>query len=184
MADGVTTKINGLAQLAKTLEQDLPESMSKGVIREALHAGGAVIATEAEASAPRRSGELAEDIVVAVRVGTSRYGLNGVAFVGPAFDRSNLRTRKRGKYAGQQDPSTSPGVYGKFVETGHAPPGMAAEKRKAKRKGIEIEFGGHDTPPQPWLGPAFNSSQSEALDAIVSTLRDGIAEAARKVAKK
>lgn len=181
MADGVTVEVKGLTQLAKTLEQDLPEKMSKGVIRDAMRAGGDVVASAAEANT---KGELAEDVVVVVRVANTPHGLAATAFIGPGFDASQLRTRKRGKYAGKPDPTTSPGVFGKFVELGHAPPGMAAEKRQAKRKGIEIEFGGRETPPHPWLGPAFNSSESEALDVIVSNLREGIDQAAREVAKK
>lgn len=184
MADGVSIKISGLDQLAKTLEQDLPEKMAKGVIRDALRAGAEVIQSAAESSAPVRSGALKEDIVAKVNVSNTRSGLAATAFIGPGYDRSALKTRKRGKYAGKPDSTTSPGIYGEFVEVGHAPPGKAAEKRSAKRKGIQIEFGTGSTPPHPWLAPAFNSSSSQALDAIVASLREGIDEAAKAVAKK
>lgn len=184
MANGVTVHITGLDQLAKTLEQDLPEKMARGIIRDAMQAGGEAVRVAAEASAPVRSGELKGDIVAVVRISNTQYGMAATCFIGPAYDRSQLKTRKRGRYAGRQDSTTSPGIYAVFVEKGHAPAGMAQEKRRARRSGTEIEFGGRDTPPHPWLSKAFDTAKGEALDAIVSHLRSGIEAAARELAKK
>jgi len=178
--DGVSVEIKGLDVLAKTLEQDLPEAMAKGVIREALRDGGDVIAQAVEAGAP---GELADDVVV-VRVSNEREGLAGYALIGPSYDKSKMVTRRRGKYAGQPDPTSVPGVFGLFVEKGHGPPGVHRERQQAKRSGRQIEFGDHETPPHPFLGPAFENSKDEALSAIVDSLRSGIDEVAKKVAKK
>lgn len=179
-----TVEIKGLDQLAKTLEQDLPEKMAKGVIRDALEAGSHVIEQAIKSSAPVKSGELSEDIVSKITVRNNRGGLSAVAIIGPEFSMTGLKTRKRGKYAGQPDRTTSPGIYSLFVELGHAPPGMGQEKKAAKRKGFQIEFGGKDTPPHPFMGPAFEGAKEEALNAIVDALRSGIEEAARAVAKK
>src|SRR5579872_1473566 len=168
MADGVTVEIKGLSQLAQTLERDLPEQLAKRTIRDAMNAGADVVAEAAESSAPVLSGELSEDIITKVKVENSRTGLRATAFIGPGYNASQLKTRKRGKYAGRPDSTTSPGVYGAFVEKGHAPPGKAGEKRKARRAGIDIEFGGKATPPHPWLAPAFQHAESAAVDAIVA----------------
>jgi hypothetical protein len=126
---------------------------------------------------------LAEDIVIKVHVNTSGNFHDNYVLIGPGYNRSGLRTRKRGKYAGAVDSSTSPGVYGKFVEVGHAPPHMAAEKRKARRSGFEIEFGGRETPPHPWLRPAFDGSKDAALEAMAGVMQSGLVAVAAALQK-
>jgi hypothetical protein len=179
LPDGVTVEIKGLTQVARTLEQDLPEAMAKGAIRESLHAGGEVVAGAIESSA---KGELAEDVAVVVHV-TNQKNLSGYALIGPAYNPAARVVRKRGLYAGQPDPTSVPGVFDLFVEKGHGPPGVHRERQRAKRSGREIEFGNHETPPHPFMGPAFDSSKDEALSAMVDSLREGIAAAAKQVAK-
>lgn len=178
MADGITFEIKGMAELAKTLEQDLPEAMAKRAIKDALRAGGEVIANAAEANA---KGELAESMTVVVRI-SNRSSLSGIAMVGPAYDRSQLVTRKRGLYAGRPDPTSSPGVFGLFVEKGHGAPGT--HRSRQNKSAREMELGGHGTPPHPFLGPAFDSAKDDALQAIIDTLREGIDEAVKEVAKR
>jgi HK97 gp10 family phage protein len=177
----VTLKISS-AQLERNMQQ-IPAQLESKIAHQALQAGGEVIQGAAEASAPRRSGELAEDIVIKVHVNTAGNFHDNYVLVGPGYDRSKLRIRKRGKYAGRPDSSTSPGVYGKFVELGHAPAGGAAEKRRARRTGLQIEFGGRETPPQPWLAPAFGSSKEPALDAMAEVMRTGLVAVASELQK-
>lgn len=170
------------AQLERNLQQ-IPAQLESRIAREALQAGGEVVQTAAENSAPRRSGELAEDIVVKVHVSTSGDFHDNYVLIGPGYDRGQVRIRKRGKYAGRPDPSTSPGVFGKFVELGHAPAGGAGEKRRARRKGIEIEFGGRETPPHPWLGPAFDSSKESAVERMAGVMQAGLVAVASELQK-
>jgi HK97 gp10 family phage protein len=170
------------AQLQRNM-QEIPAQLEAKIARQALQAGGEVLQSAAEASAPRLSGELAEDIVIKVHVNTAGNFHDNYVLVGPGYDRSRLKIRKRGKYAGQADSSTSPGVYGKFDELGHAPPGGAADKRRARRRGIEIEFGGRETPPHPWLGPSFESSKEPALDAMGEVMRAGLVAVASELQK-
>jgi hypothetical protein len=99
--------------------------------------------------------------------------------VGPLYNRGKLAPRKSGIVVS----SDSPGVYDVFVELGHAPPGEAKNKRMARRKHIELEFGGRETPPHPWMRPAWESSKDEGLAALVGTLRDGISESVKEVNK-
>jgi HK97 gp10 family phage protein len=170
------------AQLERNMQQ-IPAQLEAKIARQALQAGGEVIQAAAEASAPRRSGELAEDIVIKVHVNTAGNFHDNYVLVGPGYDRSRLRIRKRGKYAGRADSSTSPGVYGKFVELGHAPAGMAGEKRKARRSGFQIEFGGRETPPRPWLGPAFETSKEPAIERMAEVMRTGLVAVASELQK-
>lgn len=165
----VSVNIKGLQELAQHLERDMPEAMAKGVIRDALEAGGEVVQAAAEQAATehRRTGELEESIDVVVRVKNDK-SLHGVAFVGPVYEGSG---------------TNDPGVYGKFVEEGHAPPGKGREKSAARRRGIELEFGGKDTPPHPWMRPAWEGSKDQALDAMVESLREGVEGAAKQVNK-
>ena len=172
MSDGFNLNF-GIEQLTANL-QNIPQVLAKKIARPALEAGGEVIVLAAEATAPVRTGELKEDIVMKVHIGTTLH--DNYVLVGPGYNRGELKTSKR---TGKADSSSSPGVYGKFVEVGHAPPGMANEKRKAKRNGKEVEFGGKDTPPHPWLRPAFETSKERAVEAMTQVLRAGLEGVAR-----
>lgn len=172
-------QITGLDELLRRLDQ-IPLALSRNVAKDALQQAGEVIQKAAEASAPRLSGELAEDIVVVVRV-SGDLASNKV-LVGPGYPGPGMKTRLRGRYAGRQDSTTSPGVYGGFVERGHGMPGYSwasrfGSARQRRRTGRQIELGSHDVPPHPWLAPAFASSQDEA----VQVLADRTAEALNRI---
>lgn len=184
MPDGITIEIKGLDELARTLEQDLPEKMAKGIIKDAVQAGADVFVSSIESTAPVKSGELQEDITSRVTIRNESGHLRAYAFIGPGYDTSRLKVRKRGKLAGQPDSTTSPGIYAVFVEKGHGPPGSHREKQQARRKGIEIEFGSRSTAPHPFMTTAFESAKADALNAVIDKLRSGIEAAAAEVAKK
>jgi HK97 gp10 family phage protein len=177
MPDGLTiTGVKGLEELLRRLDR-LPLALAKQVARPALEEAGEIIQAAAEGSAPRKSGELAEDIIVEVRV-SGDLRSNRVV-IGPGYDASSLRTRKRGRYAGQQDTTTSPGIYGGFVERGHGMPGFSWRSRfgsaaQRRRTGRQIELGSHDVPPHPWLKPAFNSSKDAAVQVLVDRTKEAL----------
>jgi HK97 gp10 family phage protein len=154
-------------ELRRHLDQ-MPIALARGAARDSLQAAADVVAAGAEENAPRRSGALAEDIVTKVHVSGDLRG--SYAIVGPGYDRTTIPIRKRGAHAGEADSTASPGVYGKFVESGHAPPGLAAETRRARRSGKEIEYGGRETPPHPWFRPAWEATKDQAFDALARTL--------------
>ena len=168
----------GMEQLLRRLDQ-VPLVLSRTAARDGLEAAGKIIQSAAEEEAPRgKTGELEEDIVMQVRV-SSDLRLSRVV-VGPGYDRSKLRTRIRGRFAGQADTTTSPGIYGKFVETGHGHPGYSwasrfGSARQRRRTGRQIELGSHDVPPHPWLKPSFDSSKDQAVDALLTHTRDALA---------
>ena len=163
--------------------QAIPHQLESKIAHEALETGGGIVQAAAEATTPVKTGELKEDIVIKVHVNVSGDFHDNYVLIGPGYDRGGLRPRKRGRYAGTVDSSTSPGVYGKFVETGHAPPHGGTEKRRAKRKGIEIEFGGRETPPHPWLRPAFEGSKDAAFEAMAEVMQAGLVAVASALPK-
>ena len=177
MPDGLTiTGVTGLDEVLRRLDR-IPLALSRNVAREALEEAGEIIQAAAEASAPRKTGELAEDIIVQVRVtGDLR---SARVLVGPAYDTSALKTRRRGRYAGRADSTTSPGVYGGFVERGHGMPGYSWASRfgsakQRRRTGRQIELGSHDVPPHPWLAPAFAASQDAAVQVLIDRTREAL----------
>jgi HK97 gp10 family phage protein len=182
MPDGLTINgVKGLDELLRRLDR-IPLVLSREVAHDGLQAAGEVIQQAAEASAPRgETGALDEDIVIQVRVsGDLRLSrvVVGPGYPGPA----GLKTRKRGRYAGRQDSTTSPGVYGGFVERGHGMPGHSwaarfGSAKQRRRTGRQVELGSQDVPPHPWLKPAFEASK----DAAIQVLADRTAEALTRI---
>jgi HK97 gp10 family phage protein len=171
-------EVSGLRELARRLDQ-LPLALAQQVARPALEAAGEIIQAAAEASAAehRRSGELEEDIVVAVKIGSDLANMR--VLVGPGYPGPGMKTRKRGRYAGAADRTTSPGIYGGFVERGHGMPGYSwasrfGSARQRRRTGRQIELGSHDVPPHPWLAPAFRVSQDAAVEAVADHFREAL----------
>jgi HK97 gp10 family phage protein len=172
----VSTGVIGLEELLRRLDR-IPLALSRNVARDALQEAGEVIQAAAEQSAPRLTGELEEDIVVVVRV-SGDLASNKV-LVGPGYPGPGMKTRKRGKYAGSADSTTSPGVYGGFVERGHGMPGYSWASRfgstkQRRRTGRQIELGSHDVPPHPWLAPAFEQSQDEAVEVLANRTKEAL----------
>lgn len=179
MPDGLTvTGVSGLEDLLRRLDR-IPYVLSRNVAYDALAEAGAIIQTAAESTAAehRRTGELEEDIIVEVRV-SNDFRSNRV-LVGPGYPGPGLKTRKRGKYAGQQDSTTSPGIYGRFVEGGHGMAGYSWKSRfgtakQRRRTGRQIELGEHDVPPHPWLKPAFDASSEQAVQVLLDRTKEAL----------
>src|ERR1700683_536440 len=169
-------EVSGLAELARRLDR-LPLALAPQIARPALEAAGEIIQAGAGSSAARKTGELAEDIIVAVKIGSDLANMR--VLVGPGYPGPGLKTRKRGRYAGEADRTTSPGVYGAFVERGHGEPGYSWASRfgsakQRRRTGRQIELGSHDVPPHPWLAPAFRDAQDAAVEAVAEHFREAL----------
>lgn len=180
---GITSTVTGLPDLLRRLDK-VPLALSRNVAREALQEAGEVIQAAAEASAPKLSGALADDIVVQVKM--SGDFTNNRVIVGPGYPGPGLITRTRGKYAGRPDSTTSPGVYGGFVERGHGMSGFSWKSRfgsasQRRRSGREIELGSHDVPPHPWLAPAFQASKEAAVEVLAERTREGLGRISEEV---
>jgi len=144
----VQMHVTGLAELSRAMLA-IPATLSRRIMREALHAFGDVVAVAAEATAPVRTGALREDVIVKVHV--SGDLTRNFVRIGPGYDRAGLPVRKRGRFAGRSDTTRSPGVYGKF-----------------------LELGTHKMPPHPWLRPAWEASKDAALETFVAYCRAGL----------
>jgi len=166
--------IDGIPELAKKLD-GISEVVAGPIAGEALEAGGEIIAAQAEENIHSVTGALAADVVVVTRA-KSEQGQRYV-LIGPGFDKENFRrsVQRRGRYANEApaaDQTTNPGVYGLFDEIGHGPPGVHADRQRAKRSGKQIEFGDNETPPHPWLGPAFETREEEALEKVAEVIKE------------
>lgn len=177
MPDGLTiTGVKGLEELLRRLDQ-IPLALSRDVARKALAEAGALIQSAAMASAPKLTGELADDIIVEVHVSGDLQ--SNRVLIGPGYNRALVKTRKRGRYAGQQDSTSSPGVYGKFVESGHGMPGQSWSSRfgsakQRRRSGHQVELGSHDVPPHPWLKPAFELTKDAAVQVLLDRTKEAL----------
>jgi hypothetical protein len=179
MPDGLTiTGVAGLDDVMRRLDR-IPLALARNVARPALEEAGEVLqaAAEANAAAHRKTGDLEEDVIVVVNVGSDLSKMR--VMVGPGYPGLGMKTRKRGRYAGQQDSSTSPGIYGKFVEEGHGMAGYSWKSRfgsakQRRRTGRQVELGSHDVAPHPWLKPALDSAGAAAVQVLVDHTREAL----------
>lgn len=151
--DAVTVEVKGLDTLQAALEA-LPQKMAKRGIRAALRAGADVLRNEMMALVRKDTGFLEEHLGTKIKF--QRGELAATAYVGPQ---------------GRIDyPAFLSGAY-RIARTA---------KGKAKKVGRiavatvarYLEFGTSKMGKQPFMTPAFDSTQSQILDAIVSKLRD------------
>lgn len=179
MPDGLTiTGVSGLEEVLRRLDR-IPLALAKNVARPALEEAGEVLqaAAETNAAAHRKSGDLEEDVIVQVKIGSDLANMR--VLVGPGYPGPGMKTRKRGRYAGRQDSSTSPGIYGGLVERGHGMAGYSWKSRfgsakQRRRTGREIELGSHDVPPHPWLQPALDSAGPAAAQVLVDRTKEAL----------
>jgi len=176
-----TFALEGLPELARRLDS-IAVVVAGPIARHGLEAGGEVIAGQARANVHRLTGMLAGDVVVVVRV--HQEAGESYALIGPGWDPEGFRRtrQRRGRWANEApapDQTTNPGLYGKFLETGHREPehGLAhnLEYQRARRQAHgridTAEFGTLTTPPYPWLGPALQDRGEQALEVCAETMR-------------
>lgn len=154
--------IEGLDDVLAALKA-LPDSITKNAAPFAMRKGANVIAKEAKARAPNRTGNLQKRIAVRKR---KRRG-PGIALAysvgvlgGASATYGNTKTNRR------------KGLVGKKYETG----GTAFYWRF-------LEFGTEKLAAKPFLRPAFDSKAEEAVKAISDGFRTGLARAVAKAMK-
>ena len=143
----VTMKLQGFKELAEALKE-LPQNISKNVLRSAVGAGAAVVRVEAKnnALAMKKTGTLARSIYqkqIRELSGPEKQTF----FVGA---RSGKLYRSVGKKGVNKD-----AYYARWVELGHF-------SRPAKKGAGHV----HWVPAHPFLRPAFDVRKAEAVDAI------------------
>jgi HK97 gp10 family phage protein len=142
MSNYVTTKITGLSQLQDALE-DLGKKGTT-VARGAVRAGAVVVQDALVQNAPKDSGIMAEHIDIRTRKqrGTD---LAVSAFIGPNT-KEIIHPQEKGKTAGLP--------------------------RTASFIAQTSEFGTEKEPKRPWMTPAWESNKQDALETMISFLKE------------
>ena len=156
MAEPLTFKMTGLAELQKKLEER-PQRVIRKILRKALSAGGGIVRDMMAQMAPRgETGFLSANFDFKVRV--ARDNVSGTAFIGP-------KGKTYYPNVGSRDRGVSTGKYGK--KGGALPVASVARF---------LEFGTSKMPARPFMRPAFAASGRQALDKIIEVLRELVAE--------
>lgn len=165
-------KVEGLKELDAALGQ-FSKSVGRNVLKRALVRAGEPIAETARAYAPFESGELRGSIQVSSRIkntiGNAEFSAAMRAGLGIQAARSALRTARRNN-------------KGSFAEV-HVGPAQATNKADAIKRIVQ-EFGSSKQAPQPYMRPAWDAKQGEALDNVKVELEKEILKTAARIAKR
>lgn len=148
--------VSGLAELDKLLKE-LPAKIEGNIMRGAMRAGAKVFADRAKELVPVKSGQLRDSIKVSTR---SRRG------------RVSATVRAGGKKA----------FYAHMVEFGTARHFIKPRKRKSLFfAGLAREVVDHPgASPKPFMRPALDGGQVEAVNAAADYIRKRLAKEAAK----
>lgn len=171
-------QLKGFKELADAL-RELPDNISKNVLRSAVGAGAAEIRVEARNNALRikRSGTLARSIYQKQIRELSDQGKQ-TFFVGARRGKKYQRVGKKGKNL------SADAYYAPFVEFGHftRQPGGAKRLRQTNRgeannpllasqvRAGQVKW----VPPSPFLRPAFDTKKEAAIEAMAKKLAERI----------
>jgi HK97 gp10 family phage protein len=130
----------------------LGDRVQRKVLRKAVNAAGTPVVKAARSKAPSESNTLKKSMGKKIKT----YKATGTvaAIIGP-------RTDVQGEHNGQV---RIPKFYAHLVEGGH------------------IDANGNHVPGQPFLRPAFDETQGQALGVMKEKLADGVAKEAKKAA--
>lgn len=154
----VTVEIEGLKELqAKLLE--LPQKVAKNALRSAVNAGASVIRKEAKQRAPQYTGKVSAGHPppgTLKRSVISKY----IRELSNNFQSTFFVTVRKGKkYRGQ---------------------GKKGDKSQDAYYAYFVEYGTSKMTAKPFLRPAFEAKKEEALQAMVSKLKERLDEEAAK----
>lgn len=167
MTKAAVIKVSGFRELDAALSQ-LPRSTQKTVLRRTLVKAGEPIKERARQLVPVSSGKLRESIVVSPRiknkVGSAEFSAAMSAGFGKAAAVKAMRNARRankGSFAEMYiGPAVPAGYYGHLVE-----------------------FGTSKMSAQPFLRPAWDALQQQALEIIRATMGSEIMRAAKRISK-
>jgi HK97 gp10 family phage protein len=148
--------VSGLSELDKLLKE-LPAKVERNILRGAMRAGAKVFEGRAKQLVPVRSGQLRDSIKVSTR---SKRG------------RVSATVRAGGKKA----------FYAHMVEFGTARHFIKPRKRKSLFfAGLAREVVDHPgSAPRPFMRPALDGGQAEAVNAAADYIRKRLAKEAAK----
>lgn len=139
-------KVIGLQELGAAMDL-LPQKIERDYIRSAVRKGAEVFRAEAEARAPKASGEMARKIIVKTKAGRQGF----MALIGVRYMKIKAASSRR---EGKEPSTEDPGFYARFVEFGR--PGKSGHTHQAAH---------------PFMGPAFQAKTEEAERAVADELR-------------
>jgi len=148
--------VSGLSELDRLLKE-LPAKIEGNIMRGAVRAGAKVMETRAKELVPVDDGDLRDSIKVSTK-------------------------SKRGKVSATVRAGGKKAFYAHMVEFGTARHFIKPKKRKSLFfAGIAREVVDHPgTSPKPFMRPALDNSQREAVDAAAAYIRARLAKEAAK----
>lgn len=164
---GFSVSVSGLRALDQALAE-LPKATARNVLKRTLLKAGEPIAEKARDYAKERTGRLNKSIAISAKVknkvGKAEYAAAMRAGLGQAAAVQAMRDARRASSASFAEmyvgPETPAGFYGHLVE-----------------------FGTFNTTAQPFMRPAWDATQSQALDIIRKELGNEIIMSARRIAR-
>jgi hypothetical protein len=171
----VSVTATGFKELDAALAQ-LPKAAAKRTLQRTLVKAGQPIADEATALAPRDTGELAGSLAVSTRIANNV----GKAEFAAVMRAGGTRSEARGAMIAARRASAGEGSFAMaFVGPEKAKTKAAAIKR------IVMEFGSvkRNIAPRPYMRPAWDTKQGEALDIVKRELGNEIIATARRLGR-
>lgn len=167
MKNGMTVKVSGFRELDAALSQ-LPRSTQKTVLRRTLMQAGEPIKERAKQLVPVATGDLRDSIIVSPRiknkVGNAEFSAAMKAGLGKDAAVKAMRDARRANKGSFAEMYVGPAVPAGFY--GHL-----------------VEFGTRKTSAQPFMRPAWDALQQQALDIIRKTMAGEIMRAAQRLLK-
>ena len=176
----ISVRTTGFKELDAALAQ-LPKAAAKRTLQRTLLKAGQPIADAAKANAPRDTGELADSIAVSTRIRNNA----GRAEFAAVMRSGGSRSEARGAMIAARKATAGQGSFA-MTFVGPAKPAMKGKAAKAAAiKRIVMEFGSvkRNIAPRPYMRPAWDTKQGEALDIIKRELGNEIIATARRLGK-
>lgn len=171
-----TVTFLGMSELDAALA-DLPKAVARGALHRVLRKAGEPIRAAAASLAPRDTGELADSIAtstaLANKVGASEFA--------EALRNGGTRADAVAAMREARRDAQSAGLL-TFAQVFVGPTKAKTKKDAIKR--IVQEFGSKDQPPQPYMRPAWDGHQEEAVGIIKSELAGEIDRTAKRLAAR
>lgn len=162
-------QVTGLAELRTAFER-MPEKLVKNSIRAGLRKGANLVRQQARANFDGAGGpnELTGALKASIRVTPRRGTPTRVVFNVVAGELTKAQKKKFG---------ADSAYYALWVEKGHINRKMGEALRGGTRKKAAARAAStSNTPAHPFMRPAIEAKGQEAIDLMVSTIRNNLAQ--------